>query len=351
MKSFLIKREGGSELVMKVMVWALMSLLGTRLFLELSNYPQIGGGSWHIAHVVWGGLLMCSSIILMLSYQGKRARELGAILGGVGVGLFIDELGKYISSENDYFFEPAVMFIYVFFIILFLTYRYLERERRVDDRNLLSQALARLEEVVENDLEKREREEVIGKLNKVVEGGKYPIAMKIKEGVEESLVIEDKDQNKLQKTWFWLRRSIYRRIFKRKLVMRVLLLLAAAYLLSNIWDFVYLTVNFSKIKILEWWEIEMGIDKDIETKMFLAMSFFNLITGLFFGLGIWKVWRRKRRSGIYFFQLGLLINIFLSSVFKFYFEQVSAVFGLAFSIIVYIGLGKMKEELDKKTLF
>lgn len=338
-------------MVMKVMVWALMSLLGTRLFLELSNYPQIGGGSWHIAHVVWGGLLMCSSIILMLSYQGKRARELGAILGGVGVGLFIDELGKYISSENDYFFEPAVMFIYVFFIILFLTYRYLERERRVDDRNLLSQALARLEEVVENDLEKREREEVIGKLNKVVEGGKYPIAMKIKEGVEESLVIEDKDQNKLQKTWFWLRRSIYRRIFKRKLVMRVLLLLAAAYLLSNIWDFVYLTVNFSKIKILEWWEIEMGIDKDIETKMFLAMSFFNLITGLFFGLGIWKVWRRKRRSGIYFFQLGLLINIFLSSVFKFYFEQVSAVFGLAFSIIVYIGLGKMKEELDKKTLF
>lgn len=132
--------------------------------------------------------------------------------------------------------------------------------------------------------------------------------------------------------------------------MRILLLLAAAYLISNIWDFIYLTLNFSNIKILEWWEIEMGIDKDIETKMFLAMSFFNLITGLFFGLGIWRVWRKKRRSGIYFFQLGLLINIFLSSVFKFYFEQVSAVFGLAFSVIVYIGLGKMKEELDKKPI-
>jgi len=34
------------------------SVIGTRLFLELAGYPQLGNSVLHIAHALWGGLLL-----------------------------------------------------------------------------------------------------------------------------------------------------------------------------------------------------------------------------------------------------------------------------------------------------
>jgi hypothetical protein len=38
-----------------------VTLVGTRLYLNLAGWPQIGGGDYHIAHALWGGLLLRSS--------------------------------------------------------------------------------------------------------------------------------------------------------------------------------------------------------------------------------------------------------------------------------------------------
>ena len=37
---------------------AVATVLLVRTFLAVSGYPQVGGGGLHIAHVLWGGLLM-----------------------------------------------------------------------------------------------------------------------------------------------------------------------------------------------------------------------------------------------------------------------------------------------------
>jgi hypothetical protein len=70
---------------------------------------------------------MLVAMVLLLAVLGKRAKRIGAVVGGLGFGLFLDELGKFITRENDYFFQPTIALIYVVFIALFLTFRSIER--------------------------------------------------------------------------------------------------------------------------------------------------------------------------------------------------------------------------------
>ncbi|HVY54901.1 MAG TPA: hypothetical protein VHC46_04005, partial [Thermodesulfobacteriota bacterium] len=54
-------------------VCAVSSILGIRLFLHLTGYPQIGNSTLHIAHLLWGGLLMLVSIVMLMSFIGRRS--------------------------------------------------------------------------------------------------------------------------------------------------------------------------------------------------------------------------------------------------------------------------------------
>src|SRR3954447_26443342 len=103
-----------------VLVCAVATILVIRLQLWLTHYPQLGGGKLHIAHLLWGGMGMLIALILLLSFVGRSLRTPAAVVGGIGFGFFIDEVGKFITSDNDYFFKPAVGVIYVVFILLLL---------------------------------------------------------------------------------------------------------------------------------------------------------------------------------------------------------------------------------------
>ena len=101
-------RRGGAEryLLITLLSFAI-SVAGTRLLLELTGYPQLGSGELHIAHVLWGGLLLFASALIMMILANNWAYILGAVLAGLGVGLFIDEVGKFITQTNDYFYPAA----------------------------------------------------------------------------------------------------------------------------------------------------------------------------------------------------------------------------------------------------
>lgn len=146
-----------------------LTVMATRLFLELTGYPQLGSGAIHIAHVLWGGLLLFGAALIPLLFVHRKALLWTSILAGAGVGLFIDEVGKFITASNDYFHPAAAPIVYAFFLLTALIYSQVRRPRRRDARTELYQALEGLEEVLDQDLNPEEKDELRARLTWVLE--------------------------------------------------------------------------------------------------------------------------------------------------------------------------------------
>jgi hypothetical protein len=157
LKDIFYRNARARNLLDAFLVSAITSVLLVRFYLHLTGYPQLGGDTLHIAHMLWGGILMMVAIVIMLSFLGAKTRQLAAVVGGVGFGVFIDELGKFITKENDYFFQPTIGLIYAIFVILYLTFNFLTRAHRLTSREYQINALAELEEAVALDMDKAEK--------------------------------------------------------------------------------------------------------------------------------------------------------------------------------------------------
>ncbi len=110
-----------------LLVCAVSTVLLTRSFLALAGYPQVGGGKLHIAHVLYGGLLLTAACVSLLAFLSPLVKIVASVLGGIGFGLFIDEVGKFITKDVNYFYRPAFAIIYICFLVLFGVIRQLGR--------------------------------------------------------------------------------------------------------------------------------------------------------------------------------------------------------------------------------
>jgi nucleoside-diphosphate-sugar epimerase len=118
----LVKREGAEQFLLYSLLSFAASVSLTRLFWEITGYPQLGNSTLHSVHVLWGGLLLFVASLLPLVLTNRWVYPMGGILSGAGVGLFIDEVGKFITQTNDYFYPPAAPIIYAFFLLVVLFY-------------------------------------------------------------------------------------------------------------------------------------------------------------------------------------------------------------------------------------
>src|SRR6202022_3308701 len=141
LRPFFIRNLDAGPLLETFLVSAVAAVLAVRFFLGATGFPRLGGGGLHIAHMLWGGALRVAGVLMLLGYLGHRIRRAAAVLAGLGFGLFIDELGKFITSDNNYFYRPAIARIDVVFVLLFLWWRALERPRVWDEEPSLANAL------------------------------------------------------------------------------------------------------------------------------------------------------------------------------------------------------------------
>jgi hypothetical protein len=125
------------QLLTTMLVCAVATVVLTRAFLAATGYPQVGGSKFHVAHVLYGGLLLTFSLIAVLSLLSPATKSLAAVFGGIGFGLFIDEVGKFVTKDVNYFYKPAIAIIYVCFLVLFGIVRWLARRNFRDDESVL----------------------------------------------------------------------------------------------------------------------------------------------------------------------------------------------------------------------
>ncbi len=194
----LIRREQAENYLLILMLSFAFSVSGTRFFLHLTNYPIIGGGELHFAHVLWGGLILFASSLLPLIFSNRWMYKIAAAGSGFGIGLFIDEVGKFITRTNYYFYPAAAPVIYGFFLLVVLIYIRTKKPVSKDARSLLYHTFEDLQEVLDNDLSENEKKKMEFRLDEVIKTSDRPDITRLAQSLEVFLRHED---------FIWLQKS------------------------------------------------------------------------------------------------------------------------------------------------
>jgi hypothetical protein len=201
-----VRQQDAEDYLLITLVSFALTVSITRLFLNMTGYPQIGGGDLHIAHVLWGGLILFVAALLPLIFANRWVLTLEAFLAGIGVGLFIDEVGKFITRTNNYFYPSAAPIIYAFFLITVLIYLRTRVRRKKDPRAQLYYIFQDMEEILDQDLSKEERSHIISTLNQVIKEDSRPdltkLAINLREFVENDLNYLAKENVSIWRRWY-----------------------------------------------------------------------------------------------------------------------------------------------------
>ena len=116
-------------------------------------------------HALLGGLLLFIAVLLPLAFANRWAIEASALLSGIGIGLFIDEVGKFITQANDYFFPPALPVLYGFFFLTVVVYLFFRRQHQEDPRCAMYHVLEGLQDALDGDLDTQEAARIEAQLD------------------------------------------------------------------------------------------------------------------------------------------------------------------------------------------
>ncbi|MHB8792891.1 MAG: hypothetical protein ACYC6O_06085 [Thermoleophilia bacterium] len=306
------------------LVSAVVTILAVRLMLEITGYPQMGGSVLHVAHVLWGGLLMAVSIIILNTFIGKKAEALGTLFGGIGFGLFIDEVGKFVTKDNDYFFQPSLAIMYVTFVFLYLISRWILTSTVYSEKEYLCNSINEMRELPIGVATEEERSLILFYLDK--SGTSNPLAGKLDQIItgtttgapgESGLFLRlrkrlfDSYRNLTAKRWFVPAvKAFFILQFLGSLGMVLTLLLDPGTIISQLEAF-----GFSD------WAV-------------LASS---VISALFIALGVLYL-RRSRLEAFRMFERSVLVQILVGQLFLFYKDEFSAIPGFVFYLLLLLGI-------------
>jgi hypothetical protein len=340
-----VPRLGAERYLRHTLIWFALTVIVVRLALAATGYPRLGGGELHIAHVLWGGLFLFAAALSPLLFANCWALETSAVLAGIGVGLFIDEVGKFITQTNDYFFPPAAPIIYAVFLLTLLLYLRVQKRPARTVRHDLYGALDNLPHFLDHDLDARRYGELCDHLRDAREHAKDRklslLTGALLEAVESEYLEQARRPRSRWQRWVDRLHAFEARSFKlprmRYFFAAVLLAMGAgafAELLVLLWTAI-LPLDLERAVSI----ISGGADEP-STRLFLLFSRFVLagIVGMLLVLGAVLLALGRVRAGIACGYFGLLLSLTILKLLVFYFDQFGAVGGVLLDFAALLGL-------------
>ena len=320
------------------LVSAVTTVLVIRTQLWATNYPQLGGHGLHIAHLLYGGIFMVIAIGLLLVYLNRGVRRPSAVIGGVGFGFFIDELGKFITSDNNYFFKPAAALIYLIFVGLYLLIRALDKRRGLTQMEYVVNALDLVSEAARHDLDQREKDRALRLLEQA--DPHDPLV----EPVRELLLKLDALPSKPPA---WPARQAAR-------IRNAYLAFAQRPSFNPI--VIAVIVGWGALSLFFTFELVLSIGlhlggatkgsvsddlSQLSTINWLSLGS-STLSGILVLIGVVQLRRGHRVAAFEWFERALLVSVFLTRSFAFVESQFGAVFGLAVDLLLLVSVHLMQ---------
>ncbi len=323
----LIRNIDADLLLDNFLIAAVSTLFFIRFYLFLTGYPQLGGNGLHIAHMLWGGFLMLFAIILMLVYLGRSIRSFAAVIGGIGFGTFIDELGKFVTSDNNYFFQPTIALLYFIFIVLYLFIRHIDRYRPHADKEYLVNALELIKDAVENDMDRHEMHVAKEYLKKCDPDN--PLALDLKNLLSRVELTPTPPGNIFTRARRLLH-GYYLDVIGHRLFLKTVLLIFGINALLTLGQALLLLYALLFDKTL------LGNFVSDLSVAYIVQIISSSVAAFFVIIGAYRL-RHNRLAAFRLFRLSILLQIFFTQFFAFYQLQFYALSGL-FANIFLLGI-------------
>jgi hypothetical protein len=301
--------------------------------LQVTGYPQIGGSILHISHLLPGSILMLVAILLMLSAINRSVRNLSAVLAGIGFGLVWDELGKFITNDNNYFFKPTVGLIYLSFVLLYLIARYIGK-KRLTEYDYLANALDLLKEAAIKDLDSHEHEyakELMGHVSK--DHPLYGVTMDLLNKAEPTAKSNTPLVDKLVR----MVRTPLIKLSKKEYFKVLVLSVSIVYGLASIG-----VVIFFFFGIYADHKFTISLFKSDDTNFIGGIS--ALISSVYIFFGSFEYLKNRKHYAYRLFELAFLINIFVGQVILFFKNATIAILGLLITMILLFNVNILLAE-------
>ena len=321
----LVRNSAAGELLELFLVAAVASVLAIRAFLAATGYPQLGGDGLHIAHMLWGGGLMLVALLLLFAFLSRPLARLAAITGGIGFGTFIDELGKFITADNDYFYAPTIGLIYVIFVAIFLALRAVRRVRTYSPPDALVNALAQIGDNVSAPLSAAQKRELLALLAQSDQA--HPLLPHLRAYVEG---MEGRAPDETH--WYFRLKDRALGAYAR---------IAAARWFAALFPVVFFLWGLVQVVWAVW--LVYGFFDATTADDFrwyhYAQAGAMVVSGVCVVIGFWRWYGHADRAGGYRWYIrSTLVSIFITQVAIFLNSQLAALSGLSVNVLAYVTL-------------
>jgi hypothetical protein len=265
--------------------------------------------------------MMAIAIIFSISFLAPNNRTFIAFIGGCGFGWFIDELGKFITRDVNYFFQPTIGLIYFVFIAMYLVFRGIERRELSADEAVLN-GLEALKAAAIGELSEPRRAAAVSLLQQ--SSADDPFARQVHALLADETGLPVPNPTRVEQ-WgrsvrAWYLRLTQKRWFERAVVWWFVIV-GSGQLVSA----VLLSVDHDAIRGFEEWAIVIS----------------SGVSGALIVVGVVELVRHHRLTAYRWFERGVLVQIFVTQVFEFAQEQLAGVFGLVFNVLIWVAIRSM----------